>query len=549
MRRQAALRGGKRGQGTEPGGAVTTRTRESRASASLGAEPRASQHIYGKAVMIQLEEREVRGQPLTSTRSLRALLVGAGQAGRMMANAFRWAPEYGLDPIAFVDDDGALPEVGSIPVLGRIADLPAIARATDADVVVITIPSLPTHRMTEIARLAQSTGLLVRYLPSFVAALERDLLISDLRSLSVNSLLGRDEVRVMRLTTQSVVSGRRVLVTGAGGSIGSELCRQIDAFEPSALYMLDHDESNLHRLQLQLRGHGLLDSDDIIIADIRDRNRIDQLFEQLRPEIVFHAAAHKHLPLLERWPCEGVKSNVGGTENVLRAAAESGADRFILISTDKAADPTSVLGATKRLAEMLCASYASSGLRVASVRFGNVLGSRGSLVHVIRSQIEQGEEVTITHPEVTRFFMTVEEAVGLVLEAAAMASEGEVFVLDMGDPVRILDLVHNFAAQLHLAPDAVSVRFTGLRPGEKLDEVLVGANEERAATSHPKVWNTRSRNGTMEFDTDKLVELYGASAANNPAKSRELLGEIVRGYRPARSPQPVGLASPYPDDW
>jgi FlaA1/EpsC-like NDP-sugar epimerase len=480
--------------------------------------------------------------------ALRSLIIGAGEAGQAMSRALRRAPDYGLIPIGFLDDDLTRRQVAGLRVLGRISDIASVARATQADVAVVTIPSLAPRRIKQIGHMAQAAGLMVRYLPSFIAALERDVAVSDLRSMRVDSLLGRDEVHVIRFSSRSVVEGRRVLVTGAGGSIGSELCRQIDGFDPAALYLLDHDESNLHRLQLRLRGHGLLDTDDIIIADVRDRRRVQQLFRDLRPEVVFHAAAHKHLPLLERYPCEGVKSNVAGTQNLVEAAVEGGAERFILISTDKAVDPSSVLGATKRLAEMICRSYAGRGTLMASVRFGNVLGSRGSLLSVLRSQIERSEVVTVTHPDVTRFFMTVEEAVGLVLEAAVMAGDGEVFVLDMGAPVRIIDLVYNYAAQLHIAPGDVPIRFTGLRPGEKLDETLIGEHEERVATPHPKIWNSQQCDGAPSDLPERLERLYAASSSNDAVETRRQLAELVPGYRPSAG-QPFVTEALYPDDW
>ena len=486
--------------------------------------------------------------PRVREAGLRSLLIGAGEAGRAMAQALRRVPEYGLRPIGFLDDNPVRRQVAGLPVLGSISDMAEVAVANNVDVALVTIPSLAPHRITAIAARAHSVGVMVRFLPSFVAALERDVRISDLRSVRIDTLLGRDEVHVIRSTSRSVVAGRRVLVTGAGGSIGSELCRQIDAFSPAALYMLDHDESNLHRLQLELRGHGLLDSDDIIIADIRDRGRMQQLFSELRPEVVFHAAAHKHLPLLERHPCEGVKSNVAGTANVIECAIATGVERVILISTDKAADPSSVLGATKRLAEMILRSYAGGDTLIASVRFGNVLGSRGSLLSVLDSQIERGEVITITHPDVSRFFMTVEEAVGLVLEAAVMACAGEVFVLDMGEPVRIVDLVRNYADQLHGNSRDVVIRFTGLRPGEKLDETLVSANEERTPTAHPKIWHSRAGIGLPPDFGCLLEQLSAASVVNNAPEVRRLLAVLVPGYVPTPG-DPAVVVAPYPDDW
>ena len=345
------------------------------------------------------------------------------------------------------------------------------------------------------------------------------------------------------------VSGKRVLVTGAGGSIGSELCRQIASYSPSALYMLDHDESNLHRLQLEISGQALLDSDELIVADIRDAARINSLFAELRPQVVFHAAAHKHLPLLERHPCEGVKSNVVGTANVVDAAVRHGAERFILISTDKAAEPTSVLGATKLLAESVVRSRAGLGTSVGSVRFGNVLGSRGSFLHVLAHQIARHEPVTITDPDVDRFFMTVEEAVGLVLEAGAMAEMGETFVLDMGSPVRIVSLVEAFAAQAGITQ--FEVRFTGLRPGEKLNETLFSRAESRVPTAHPRIAATRG--DTLPPDLERELEkLFDTAERNEPDDVRMLLTRLVPDYVPPTVP--VGALTGlfdtlYPDDF
>ena len=490
--------------------------------------------------------------PATPRRSagLRCLIVGAGEAGRAIARDLRRAPEFGLNPIGFLDDDPSAVRraVAGVPMLGRTGNLAEIAERSSVDVVIIAIPSLPVAEIRKLAVAAATAGASVRYLPTFIAALERDVRVSDLRRLRVDRLLGRQEVRVVRTASRTVVAGRRVLVTGAGGSIGSELCRQIAAFGPEALYLLDHDESNLHRLQLQLHGRALLDSDELIIADIRDRNRIRQLFADLKPQVVFHAAAHKHLPLLERHPCEGVKSNVLGTLNLVEAAEETGVERFILISTDKAADPSSVLGATKRLAEMILQARPAGPTRFASVRFGNVLGSRGSFLSVLSEQIENGEPVTVTHPDVTRFFMTVEEAVGLVLEAASMASNGEVFVLDMGEPVRIIDLVRNYAAQIHLGEDDLTIDYTGLRPGEKLSESLFSEHEKRTPTGHPSIWSTAPLVEPEPELTWQLTELFEAAAANRVQEVRQRLAELLPGY----TPTPAGASSaalvvPYPD--
>jgi FlaA1/EpsC-like NDP-sugar epimerase len=353
-------------------------------------------------------------------------------------------------------------------------------------------------------------------------------------------------MHVVRTASRSVVEGKRVLVTGAGGSIGSELCRQIKAFGPASLHMLDHDESNLHRLQMQLDGQALLDSDELIIADIRDGERIKQLFAELDFQVIFHAAAHKHLPLLERHPCEGIKSNVLGTKHLVEAAIATGAERFILISTDKAADPISILGASKRVAELIVQSHSGGFTRFASVRFGNVLGSRGSFLSVLSEQIENGEAVTVTHPDVTRFFMTVEEAVGLVIEAASMAELGETFVLDMGEPVRIVDLVNNYAAQFNLREGDFQISFTGLRGGEKLNEALFSEAEERLHTEHPRIWATRAARPSIDLDIalDRLIE---AASLNRSDLVRQHLAALLPGFTRVPAAVPATLVAPYPD--
>jgi FlaA1/EpsC-like NDP-sugar epimerase len=370
-----------------------------------------------------------------------------------------------------------------------------------------------------------------------------------MRTVSYSDLLGRAERKILEPSVQKMLAGARVLVTGAGGSIGQELCRQIRSHDPASLHMLDHDESNMHTLQLELHGRALLDSAEIIIADIRDETRIQQVFRSVRPDVVFHAAAHKHLPLLEQNPGEGVKTNVLGTQNVVRAAAESGTERFLLISTDKAAEPRSILGATKRLAEMILQSNANGKMHVCSVRFGNVLGSRGSLLTVVRDQIERGEPVTVTDPNVTRFFMTVEEAVGLVLSAAPMGEYGETFVLDMGEPVRIVDLVRRYAEQLRV-PD-VEIRFTGLRPGEKLHETLFGELEEPLPTVNPAISATRP--GRLPDGFASSLDLLYANAANGDDELVRLrLGDLVPEYdhdEGQSATAAMALASPYADEF
>jgi len=475
---------------------------------------------------------------------LRTIIVGAGEAGRTIARDLTRSPDFGLHAIGFVDDDVTKKRVAGLPVLGTTEFIADIAGLNRVDVAVIAIPSMPPAKIRSMVRKATAAGLLVRFLPSFANALERDARLEDLRKLRVGDLLGRHEVHVTSPAARSVVKSKSVLITGAGGSIGSELAAQIRGFEPSRLFLLDHDETNLHRLQLSLDGHGLLDDDSLAVADIRDRARIDHIFQKVKPDVVFHAAAHKHLPLLERHPTEAVKSNVLGTEHLVGAAIATGVERFILISTDKAADPTSVLGATKRMAELLLQARTGRGTSFASVRFGNVLGSRGSLLSVLTEQLVRGEEVTVTHPEVTRYFMTLEEAAGLVIEAASMANNGEIFILDMGQPVRVVDLVHRLATQVHLEEDEVPIRFTGLRPGEKLDESLAAFSESLTATAHEAISVVLPEPVAPGFE-DMLVELRAAAEGNDDEETIRILRNAVPGYKSTSTEPPS--PTPYPD--
>jgi len=486
--------------------------------------------------------------PLRTTRRpdrlLRALIVGAGEAGRTIARDLRRSPGFGLVPIGFADDDASKKRIDGLNVLGGTDLLGNVAMANLVDVVVIAIPSLSPTKIRSMVRRAAAAGVSVRFLPSFANALERDARLEDLRHLRVNDLLGRGEMHVTGPRARAVVSGKRVLVTGAGGSIGSELALQLRSFGPSRLVLLDHDETNLHGLQMTLDGHGLLDDDSLVVADIRDRRRVLHTFEQVKPDVVFHAAAHKHLPLLERHPTEAVKSNVMGTENLVDAALATGVGRFILISTDKAADPVSVLGATKRMAELLLQSRTGRGTSLASVRFGNVLGSRGSLLTMVARQIASGEAVTVTHPDATRYFMTIEEAAGLVIEASSMASQGEIFILDMGQPVRIVDLVRRYAAQVHLDEDDVSIRFTGLRPGEKLDETLSAFSESLTPTDNDAISVVHPQPVGPEFE-QLLEDLRYAAENNDDGATLKVLREAIPEYRPMLAEQPA--PSPYPD--
>ena len=413
------------------------------------------------------------------------IVFGAGEAGLQIIKSMRRSGPY--RPVAVLDDKADLRNLvlKGVPVRGDRTDLARIAEDTGATTVVIAIPSAPSSLIREVVAIADDIGLTTMVLPPVTELLGGGVGIGDIRELTESDLLGRRELNLDIDAVAHYVTGRRVLVTGAGGSIGSELCRQLHRYAPESLVMLDRDESALHSVQLSIEGRALLDSRELVVACIRDQDRMAEVFAEHRPEVVFHAAALKHLPLLEMHPEEGWKTNVVGTANVLDLSVEHGVDHFVNISTDKAAQPTSVLGRTKRVAEQLTA-HADTQCDGAfiSVRFGNVLGSRGSVLPLFREQVANGGPVTVTDPDVTRYFMTIPEACELVIQAGAIGSDGEVMVLDMGEQVRIVELAERLIAE---SGRNIEIVYTGLRPGEKLAEELVAPDEESRPSSHPLI--------------------------------------------------------------
>lgn len=429
------------------------------------------------------QARRVSARP----REHRAIVYGAGEAGRRLIRSLN---EDGSTfvPVAVVDDDRGKRRlrVEGVAVRGGRAAIGELAVRYRATHLVVAIPGADAGLMRAVRAIGVETGLVVKVLPTIDRILGQDPAATDLRDINLEDLLGRRPVRLDESAIRDAIQGKVVLVTGAGGSIGSELCRQITVFGPSRLIMLDRDESALHAVQLSLTGRGLLEGDDLFLADIRDAATVRRLLVGARPDVVFHAAALKHLSLLEKHPEEAWKTNVIGTWNVLSAAAEAGVGTFVNISTDKAADPGCVLGYSKRIAERLTAHYgATQPGRYVSVRFGNVLGSRGSVIPAFTEQICRGGPVTVTHPEVERYFMLVTEACQLVLQASTMDRDGQVLVLEMGAPVRIADVASTLI-QMSGRP-GVDIVYTGLRPGEKLTESLFTSREEHRPTEHPLV--------------------------------------------------------------
>ncbi|MBN9632760.1 MAG: polysaccharide biosynthesis protein [Actinobacteria bacterium] len=427
------------------------------------------------------------GQSRRANAAQNTLIYGAGYLGTNLARRMLTDGSSSYRPVGFIDD---APEkqnlrIEGIPVLGSRSDLAAIARSTDANAIVVSIAYADAAFLRSINDEGERLGLRVLVFPVLEEVLEGKSRLRDVRDIGIEDLIGRHPVDTHVESMAGYLRGKRILVTGAGGSIGSELCRQIAKFEPGQLIMLDRDETGLQTTQLLLEGNGLLTNSNIVLADIRDPEALRSIFDERRPQVVFHAAALKHLPMLERYPAEAWKTNVLGTLNVLRAAMAADADTFVNISTDKAANPTSVLGYSKQLAERLTAWAAqATGRRYLSVRFGNVIGSRGSLVPVFAAMIEAGGPLTVTDRDATRFFMTIPEASHLVVQAGGIGDPGEVLILDMGDPVRILDVAERMIA---LSGRDIAIVFTGLRDGEKLHEELVGEGETGVRRVHPKI--------------------------------------------------------------
>jgi FlaA1/EpsC-like NDP-sugar epimerase len=416
-----------------------------------------------------------------------ALVFGAGDAAEQLVRSMNRSAGSRYRAVAILDDDPAKARrrIDGVPVVGTRKDLARAAQRHGADRLVIAVPSAGAGLVRDLEQLARAAGLNSYILPPVSDLIGGDATEGQLHEVTEEDILGRRPIETDLSAIGGVLGNKVVLVTGAGGSIGSELCRQITRFRPQRLVMLDRDESALHAVQLSITGRALLEGDDLALADIRDAERIRALFDEVRPDVVFHAAALKHLSLLEMNPEEAWKTNVVGTLNVLRAARASGVGTYINISTDKAANPTCVLGYSKRITERLTSAIGEESLGTyASVRFGNVLGSRGSMLGTFRAQVEAGGPVTVTHPDVTRFFMTIPEAVQLVLQSASIANDGEVLILDMGDEVRIDDVARRL---IERSGKHVDIVYTGLRTGEKLREELLGEGEVDRRPNHPLI--------------------------------------------------------------
>lgn len=443
------------------------------------------------------------------TKMKRTLIVGAGDAGAIIAREMKKRPETGYLPVGFIDDDESKKGkyIHNIPVLGNRNDIPAIVESKNIEQILIALPSVDEKDRMEIMNICSETGCKLKTLPGIYEIIDENISISQVRDVEIDDLLGRSPVKLNIEEIAGYLTNKVVLVTGGGGSIGSELCRQIARFSPKELLILDDYENGAYDIQMELNFKHPEVKKRVIIANIRERARMEEVFSTYNIDVVFHAAAHKHVPLMEDNPKEAIKNNVFGTLNLVECADKYHVKKFVQISTDKAVNPTNIMGATKRVCEMIIQAIDRvSKTEFVAVRFGNVLGSNGSVIPLFKQQIKEGGPVTVTHPDIIRYFMTISEAAQLVIQAGAMAHGGEIFILDMGKPVKILDLAKNLIRLSGFEPDKdIKIKFTGLRPGEKLYEELLMDEEGLKSTAHSKIFIGKPG----EYDFEKLKkELY-----------------------------------------
>ncbi|AZR74908.1 nucleoside-diphosphate sugar epimerase [Anoxybacter fermentans] len=483
--------------------------------------------------------KEYSGPVAASQNAKRVLIVGAGDAGEMVLKEYKKHKELNTRIVGFIDDDPAKLnlEIHGVRVLGNRNKIPYIIKRYNVDEVIIAIPSASGKEIREIHKLcSKNNNVTVRILPGVYEIINGDVSLNQIREVQVEDLLGREPVKINMEEVAAYLTGKTVLITGGGGSIGSELCRQVARFDPEKLIIFDISENNVYDIELELKERYKHLNIIPVIGSIRDMPRLRQVFKKYRPDVVFHAAAHKHVPLMEYNPEEAVKNNIFGTRNVALAADEFGVERFVMISTDKAVNPTNVMGATKRVAEMIIQDINKrSKTKFVAVRFGNVLGSRGSVIPLFKKQIAQGGPVTVTHPEITRYFMTIPEASQLVIQAGALGQGGEVFVLDMGKPVKIIDLARDLIelSGLKVGED-IEIKITGLRPGEKLYEELLSDKEETLATKHERILIAKMDEFESKLLREALEQMEQIIASSISDYLLKTLVKLVATFKPDR---------------
>ncbi|WP_191555844.1 polysaccharide biosynthesis protein [Metabacillus idriensis] len=467
----------------------------------------------------------------------RVLIIGAGNTGSFVVKLIRNSPNTPMNPIAFIDDDHCKlnKKVFDLPIIGTRDDIPRIARELGVQMIIIAMPSAPKKEISDIIKICKETKTEIKLFPHFSEILQGEISLNMIRDVKVEDLLGREPIEIDLEEVASFLSNKTILITGAGGSIGSELCRQIARLSPKKMLLVGAGENSIFTITAELKKKYPSIQFYSIIANIQDQRRIETIFAAYKPNIVFHAAAYKHVPLMENNVLEAVKNNVFGTRNVAESAHRHKVERFVLISTDKAVNPSSIMGTTKKVAEILIQQMNEiSDTKFTAVRFGNVLGSRGSVIPVFKKQIAEGGPVTVTHPEMVRYFMTIPEAVQLVIQGAAMANGGEIFVLDMGRPVNITKLANDLIRLSGFEPGKdIKIIYTGARPGEKLSEELFTSEENRSTTKHNLIYIAKQISYSPEEFSAILTKLQQLTLNESNRESKELksfLADIVPFY-------------------
>ena len=491
--------------------------------------------IGGSRFFLRMVDNNGKYEKCNPKSSKNTLIIGAGDAGSLLIKELKKHKEVEEYPVAVIDDDlsKAGKKINGVPIVGDRTKIKEAIENFDIEEVIMAIPTIDTDNKKQIFDICKEFNVKLKTIPGIYEIVEGTVNISKIRNVNIEDLLGRESVKLDTAGIDEFIKGKVVLVTGGGGSIGSEICRQVAKFSPKKLIILDIYENNAYDLQMELNyTHPELDK-FVAIASVRDRNKIEAVFNKFKPDVVFHAAAHKHVPLMEDNPSEVIKNNIVGTLNVAECASETGVKKFVIISTDKAVNPTSIMGASKRVCEMIIQSINNvSKTEFVAVRFGNVLGSSGSVIPLFKKQIENGGPVTVTHPDINRFFMTIPEASQLVIQAGAMAKGGEIFVLDMGKPVKIVDLARDLIKLSGLEPDKdIKIKFTGLRPGEKLYEEILINKDTLTKTAHNKIFVENPQYFDFRELKDEIKKLEDVSRDTNDDHIFAAMEDLVPTYK------------------
>ena len=494
--------------------------------------------VIGYRVLLRMILNDTYEGKVKNDDRKKVLIIGAGEATKILISTIRSSMKNIYNIVGLIDDNPNKVDyaISGKKILGTRFDIPRICKENNVDVIFFTISNISNEDRKKILEICQETGCKVRILPGTKELIKDKPIMQNFRDVEIEDLLGRETIKLDNKNIKELIHNKVVLVTGGGGSIGSELCRQIVRFEPERLVIVDIYENNLYDIEQELKYNYPNAKIDAIVASVRDKDRLNEIFNEFKPYLVFHAAAHKHVPLMETSPLEAIKNNVFGTYNVVNCADEYNVKRFVLISSDKAVNPTNIMGATKRLCEMIIqAKNKVSNTEYVAVRFGNVLGSNGSVVPLFKKQIAHGGPVTVTHKDITRFFMTIPEAVSLVLQAMSGAKGGEIFVLDMGEPVKIYDMAKKLIKLSGLEPDVdIQIKVTGLRPGEKLYEEILMQEEGLTETKHDKIHIAKPCNVDIKMiinKLDKLQRLVDTNNNENLKEIKETVHEVVPTYR------------------